>query len=717
MTITRTGRSHLIYTILFYVLIALLFTYPLVPQITSHLAGVPGQDAMQHLWISWWTQHALIDLGVSPMEAGWLYYPDGAIHQMLWVTPYPHIAGLPLVLLFGPVPAYNFHLLLSFVLSALTAYLLVLYLTRNRAAALLGGLVFAIFPNRMAQSTAHFAQVVTYLFPLCALYLIKLKRQPNRHNAIVFGVLLGLSLLVNIVHIAYLLLPLLVVFIGYWAIFDRSDFWTGRTLRYLALGLLIGVLISGPFLLPFVWHAFTGQLDYLQQGGVTDFSADLLAFFVPAMSHPILSQWPAFREFATKLVGAGNFRENTVYLGIIPLIIAAYGVWRCKKARTWPWLILTFGAAILSMGPVLKVAGHVTGLPLPYAAIQYLPFYKWGRIPGRFNETVILGLAVLTGYGYAALSRKLRAKARTLFALTVILFVFIGLEYWTLWPYPTMSAAAPEFYDDWAMETDDFAVLDLPQWPLWVREASNHAMLYQTTHEHRIVGGYVWRLPRQRSGTMKAFQELLWPDGQTDIIARRRGVGAVPLLNQYDIRYVVVHGKTLPPEDEANDIATVSRALGDPLYAGPETVAFAVPEAPPPDPMEPLTAFSYNWYLVEPVDGRPARWLKNDGTLHMHWLEEPETSYRLTFAVSSFKNPRHLQVSVNGQDLEEMSIDEPQTVELSPLVLRKGQNDIHFYVPEGCDVPAETAPGSADLRCLSLLFQDMELSPVQGEAP
>ena len=672
---------------------------------------------MQHLWISWWTQHALLDLGVSPMEVGWLYYPDGVIHQMLWVTPYPHIAGLPLALLFGSIPAYNIHLMLSFVLSALTAYLLVLYLTRNRTAALLGGLVFAIFPNRMAQSAAHFAQVVTYLFPLCALYLIKLKRRPNRHNAIVFGVILGLSSLVNIIHIAYLLLPLLVVFIGYWAIFDRSNFWTGKTLRYLALGLLIGVLISASLLLPFAWHTLTGQLDYLQQSGVTNFSADLLAFFVPAASHPILSRWPAFREFATRLLGSGNFRENTVYLGIIPLIIAAYGVWRCKKARTLPWLILTIGTAILSLGPVLKVAGHVTGLPLPYALAQYLPFYKWGRVPGRFNETVILGLAVLTGYGYAALSRQFRGKDRTLSALTVILFVFIGLEYWTLWPYPTMSAAAPEFYDDWATETEDFAILDLPQWPLWVREASNYAMFYQTTHQHKIVGGYVWRLPRQRSGTMKAFQELLWPDGQTDIIARRRGTEAVPLLNQYDIRYVVVHRKTLPPEDEGNDIATVSRALGDPVYAGPETVAFAVPQAPPPDPMEPLTAFSYNWYLVEPIAGRPARWLKNDGTLHVHWLEEPETPYRLTFTVSSFQHPRHLQVSVNGQDLEEILIGEQQTVDLSPLVLHKGQSDIHFHVPEGCDVPAETVPGSADLRCLSLLFQDMELSPVQGESP
>lgn len=717
MTATRTAWFRLVCVVLFFVVVAVLVTFPLAAQIGSHLGGVPGQDAMQHLWISWWTQHALVDLGANPMQVDVLYHPDGVTHPMLWVTPYPHLAGLPLSLLLGLVPAYNIHLLLSFVLSGLTAYLLVLYSTRNTVAALLGGLVFAIFPNRMAQSTAHFAQVVTYLFPLCALYLIKLRRRPTRHNAVVFGVVLGLSLLVNIIHTAYLLLPLLVVFTGYWAIAERSDFWTGRTVSHLALGLLIGAVIAAPLLLPFVWHALAGQLDYLQQEGLTGFSADVLAFFVPAASHPLLSRWPAFQELSTRLVGDGNLRENTVYLGIVPLLVAAYGVWRCKVGKTLPWLLLTIACAVLSMGPVLKIAGNVTGLPLPYAVARYLPFYKWGRIPGRFNETIILGLAVLMGYGYAALSSRLRGKHLVLSVATVALFVIIGLEYWTLSPYPTMPVTIPEFYDDWAAEPGDYAVLDLPQWPLWLREASNYAMFYQTTHEHKIVGGYVWRLPQNRAGTMKAFQELLWPDGQTDIISRRRGEEGIPLLNEYDIRYVVVHRNTLPPEDEANDIATVSEALGQPFHDGADVVAFSVPEAPAPDPPEPLVSFSYNWYLVEPIDGRPARWLKNDGTLYMHWLEEPAEPYRLSFTASSFERPRHLQVSVNGQDLDEILVDGPESVDLGPVALHKGQNDILFHVVEGCDIPAETLDGNMDLRCLSLLFQDMMLSPVQGEIP
>jgi hypothetical protein len=43
------------------------------------------------------------------------------------------------------------------------------------------------------------------------------------------------------------------------------------------------------------------------------------------------------------------------------------------------------------------------------------------------------------------------------------------------------------------------------------------------------------------------------------------------------------------------------------------------------------------------------------------------------------------------------------------FTLAKGQNDIVFRVAEGCEVPAEVEVGSEDRRCLSVLFQRMEL--------
>lgn len=706
-----TARRATVLAILFFLASTVLMTFPALLRVGSDLIGTPGDDAMQHFWISWWTEHALIDLGASPVETGVLYYPDGAHHPMVAVTPYPQLAALPIALLFGPLVAYNVHWMLTFVLSALSAYLLVLYLTRNRYAAVLAGFVFAFFPNRMAQSTAHFAQIVTYWFPLVALYLVKLKRRPNLRNALVFTVLLALSLLVNIVHIAYFLLPLLSVFLLYWLLADRQRFRGAAP--YVLLAMAGAGALTAPFLLPFVWDTLSGRLEYLSQAGSSQFSADAASFVVPAVTHPLLSRIPAFRDFAGRLIADGNFRENTVYLGWVPLVLAGWAIARGPRRRLWPWLALALVAAVLSLGPSLKVAGIDTGLPMPYQAAQLLPFYKWGRVPGRFNETIVLGLAVLAGYGFSRLTA-CRWRQGWLAALLIAL---VGLEYLTAWPIPTMADDRPAFLREWAAAEDDFAVLDLPQWPLWVREASNYAMFYQTAHERPIVGGYVWRLPEGREGTMKAFQELLWPDGATDILARRRGREAIPLLNQYDIRYVLVHPHTLPPEDRENDLKTVRDALGEPIYASDRLVVFEVPRAQPPEPMEPLVSFSYNWYLVEPISGKPARWLMNDAVLYVHWLREPGSAFRLSMTVEPFLSgdvrQRRLQLTLNGEPAGEAVVGERQKLEFGPLELRQGQNEIEFHVPEGCQSPADTI-GNKDRRCLSMLFQEIELQPAGG---
>ena len=86
----------ILWVILAYALITVVVTYPMAFRLRSALAGALDQDALQHLWISWWTEKALLDLGISPAQASYLYYPDGTYHPMLWVTPYPQVAALEL---------------------------------------------------------------------------------------------------------------------------------------------------------------------------------------------------------------------------------------------------------------------------------------------------------------------------------------------------------------------------------------------------------------------------------------------------------------------------------------------------------------------------------------------------------------------------------------------------------------------------------------------
>ena len=71
-----------------------------------------------------------------------------------------------------------------------------------------------------------------------------------------------------------------------------------------------------------------------------------------------------------------------------------------------------------------------------------------------------------------------------------------------------------------------------------------------------------------------------------------------------------------------------------------------------------------------------------------------------------------MQATVNGQAVADFEVAGSQEFVTPSFILAKGQNDIVFQVAEGCEVPAEVEAGSKDRRCLSVLFQNVRLTPV-----
>ena len=550
-------------------------------------------------------------------------------------------------------------------------------------------------------------------------------------------------MLINIVHVAYFIIPftaLLILYciaVGKWrgtgkgSLPDQrvklsgSHFGSRRITNparaicdqvklagspwYVVAAFALAAVLTAPFLLPFAWRSLSGQLSYLRMAGTVDYSADLLGLVTPALSHPIWGRWASFRAWATAVIGRGNALENTVYLGVVTLLLAGWGI-RRRWTEARFWLILGLVGVVLSLGPVLKIGGLQTSLPLPYALLQRSPFYKWGRIPGRANETIVLPLAVLASFGTMSLLEPLRRLGKPWQGwLTTALSVLILFDCVVAWPFPAMDASVPDFYQRMAHEPIDFAVLDLPQWPTWLREASNRAMRYQTVHQHKIVGGYVWRLPEGLEGGMKALQELVLPPLTEDMIPRPSPEEALQALNRYHIRYVVLHKGVWTTEEDEESLASLRRLLGEPFYDDQRLAAFLVPEMEV-EKEDSLMALSYGWYQVEDADSNPTRWLKDEGTLYVHRLTEGR--YRLHFVASPFRGPRHLEVTVNGQAMADFEVKGWQEFATSPFTLAKGQNDIAFRVAEGCEVPAEVEAGSNDRRCLSVLFQNVRLIAV-----
>lgn len=718
------GKKWDIYLVaLLYVAMTIAMTYPVAFRLSFELAGFDHQDSFEHLWMLWWGKKAIVDLHTSLANSTFIYYPLKIDHPMLAVEPYTKLVTIPLVMAFGPLVAYNLHFLASFVLTAFSAYLLCRYLTKNSLASFVGGLIFAFFPHRVAHATGPFIQIMIYWYPLWALSLFLLLKKPTTRNALLGGVLLALSLLVGLMHIAYFVIPFTLLFLVYNYLTSRDELLNPLFQRGLVMTFGIAAILTAPFFLPFILDKLSGGLTYLARGGTIQYSADLWAFFVPSAQHPILSRIEALRLLGERVIHSyrGSFLENTVYIGIIPFLLSLWAAMRNPK-RMGFWVILALASAILALGPLLKAGGQLVRynveqessyIVLPYTLVKSLPFYEMGRTPARLTETTMFAVAVLASHGTALVLERWRSQRVQVF-LSGCLALLILFEYLSIFPFPTGGKGVPAFYRDIARDSQDYALLDLPIGP---RITHHYATYYQTVHQHKIVSGHIYRVPLVARVMLRFLGRLLGPTSGADIVAAPTDEERLAVLNYSNIRYVVVHKSVMAAKDPGSEkvMASFLRSfLGQAIYEDDKIIVFPVPTTVQGGkaPLALLT-IGENWYAPEVIEGTLARWVSNQAQLYM--MASVGQRYRLAFAALSFHQPRHLEVLVDGQAVSEFEIDTSmQDWATNEFALRENWGVVRFQVREGCQKPTEVLPASGDGRCLSVLFQGVRLIPVEA---
>jgi hypothetical protein len=125
--------------------------------------------------------------------------------------------------------------------------------------------------------------------------------------------------------------------------------------------------------------------------------------------------------------------------------------------------VLWVSGLVLSLGPILQVAGHRLWIPLPYALCYYvIPGFSSMRTPGRFAVLVALATAVLAGLGFDALRRRYPRLGSAFLAGTLLV---AGVLAWCpdlpFVPYPD-RASMPPVYGWLAAQQDSSPVLELP---------------------------------------------------------------------------------------------------------------------------------------------------------------------------------------------------------------------------------------------------------------
>lgn len=505
---------------------SLLVTLPLIFNLGSSVLGGHG-DNLYFLWELWWFKRALLDLHVSPFVDHELYFPVGLELARDEITPANTILGLPLTAGFGPAAAYNLLALGSFILSGYAAYRFVFEATHHRIAGLVSGVAFAIMPYRLAHLAGHLNLLPTQWLVLSLVFLERFFRSRRWVDAASAGIFFALNALAAWYYLfigAIALTVFVAIHLLPWrAVIRDRRMWLGAGW----FG-LVNVLLIAPFAVPYI--------ELRQQGDLTrsfseldSWSANVTDFFQPNPFHPL---WGAATRLAFPFQWSTSV-ERTLSLGWGLLVLAGIGFWSMRRNRTAQALaVMAMTSFIIALGPTLhwegkrveynlspsivqaaEQSGITTAfetfvdpslaasiragrgfVPLPEMLMSaFVPLTSAIRVIVRFGWITFLAVALLAGFGAAAIFRSRRLPGWTRWAILTVVTGMIVFELWgaiplrdgdVTWSFTPVQGRA---VDRWlAAQPSQSLVVEYPL----VVGGSAYGMLYQMfNHQLMVLGG------------------------------------------------------------------------------------------------------------------------------------------------------------------------------------------------------------------------------------
>ncbi|MFI7543283.1 hypothetical protein [Actinoplanes sp. NPDC049599] len=240
------------------------------------------------------------------------------------------------------------------------------HLVTGRVAAWIGGLWCGFAPTMVSHANGHINFVSLFVVPFLVWQVLRL-REPGRvvRGGVVLGLLVVLQVFINEEILLFTALTLGVFVSAYAALEPRAV--AGYWRRFVA-GLGVAVVTAlVPLAYP-LWFQFAGPQSYSGQPFEPGkFVTDLLSLGAYAR------QSLAGNAAIARELSVSPTEENT-FFGVpmlVMIVVSVVLLWRNLAARAAA--IAGLVLLIMSMGPELRIAGHDTGIPLPFALIAHVP--------------------------------------------------------------------------------------------------------------------------------------------------------------------------------------------------------------------------------------------------------------------------------------------------------------------------------------------------------
>ncbi len=612
-----------IFIFAFFTFLSLIVTYPLIFKMRSYLYG-PGGDPLGTVHGFWWLKYAYLH-HVSPRFIPIIASPFGADYSHILQLVVINFMGKWLSILVNEIFAYNFIILLTFLLSSVTMYLLVHYFTKNKLASLFSGIVYAFCPYHLVHASQHIALANIQWMPLYIFALSKLDEERRYEWAILCGGLFALNTFSDYQY-GYFILVLTAAFIA-WQIWQG---FRGRGLtsypvnkltsrpRKIPSGsqgkqvnkgtrfhsfkvILVAVVVAAAIILPPAYYSFrnifaTPERYVRPMRDLFSNSARLLGYLLPSQDNPFFGEFT--KKFIKNPLYGGHPTEHTLYLGWVGIVLSIVAVreWRRKsklankltskqvnkltskqvnkltRKQVDPLLVTRCQRGVsffLFAAIVALIFSHSPWTDIGPFRILFPSYFMYKVLPmfrvyARFGIVVMLCVSVLAGIGLASILEKIRSMKKRRIFLSIV-FVLVFIEFAPTLPAPMVNAVHPPPVYEWlSKEKGDFTIVEYPI------ETDYEYLFWQRIHQKRLVNGTLSGTYADKVG--KEIVDILKPE-------------TPGILKYLGAKYVILHpDKYLKSEDVPviGEVPDVSKQKGlrliktfEPARQRPEPQAMA----------------------------------------------------------------------------------------------------------------------------------------------
>ncbi|QOC90964.1 DUF2079 domain-containing protein [Micromonospora craniellae] len=374
---------------------------------------VNSSDQALFEWLLAFGGHT-VSHGENPLFTYLINVPDGVnLAVNTSITVYA-VVFAPLTYLIGPPATFLVILTLNLAATAVAWYwLLSRHLVRTSLAAAVGGLFIGFSPGMVSHANAHLNWTAGWLVPLLVWRVFVLRRSahPLRDGAIL-GVLVAIAFSIAAEGLFFTALAL-GLFVAVWALHPANRVEARAVLPSFLRGLAVTTVVAGVLLAYPLWLHFAGPQRFHGTGFDSVIHSEDIAAYAAYPRRSLAGE----AGLGTSL--APNPTEENSFFGL-PLLLLTVAcfvlLWRSatprRRATLWGLGVLAVAFTTLSFGPVAKINGHRTDLPMPFDLLGHLPVVN-AALPARLALVVtpVIGLLLAFAVDHLRHHRPRRAAA------------------------------------------------------------------------------------------------------------------------------------------------------------------------------------------------------------------------------------------------------------------------------------------------------------------